>query len=143
VSRASRTAQILGEAVGIAVEHEAGLMEFNNGLVAGLTREEADRLYHKPERVLPHESYYGQETLIGFRTRAEAVLSAIVSGYDPAGRIAVVSHGGMINMLFHSFMKLPVECDCRVETADTGIHLWEIDGGARRIRFMNSTAHLL
>ncbi|NLH30387.1 MAG: histidine phosphatase family protein [Firmicutes bacterium] len=57
--------------------------------------------------------FYGQETLIDFRARAEKVLIKIISEYPQDSRLAVISHGKMINMLFRCFMKLPVNLCCR------------------------------
>lgn len=58
-------------------------------------------------------------------------------------RICIVSHGGMINMLFRSFVMLPVNAEIGISTGDTGIHLWKIQGDERRIIFSNKQEHLL
>ncbi len=143
LQRASMTAQILAKKLGIEVQHSPELMEFNNGLVAGLTHEEADLKYPKPQNIKPHESYYEQETLIEFRSRAETALSRIISDHPKSSRVAVISHGRMINMLFRSFLKLPMDSSFWISTSDTGIHLWAIDDDVRSIKFLNSTEHLL
>lgn len=143
LKRASKTAEILSERVGIQVEYDKNLMEFNNGLLAGLTFEDAEKKYPFPsEGKKPHESYYGQETLIEFRARAELVLSRIIYDYPCDKRIAIVSHGGMINMLFRSFMCLPLVTDFRIHNGDTAVHLWTINENKRSINFLNSTEHL-
>ena len=142
LQRASKTAQIVGHKLGIEVIYYPELMEFNNGLIAGLTHEEADSKYPKPEHIKPHESYYEQETAIEFRCRAETVLSKIISGYPANSRVAVISHGGMINMLFRSFARLPVGSDFSIATADTGVHLWIVCDTVRSVQFLNSTEHL-
>lgn len=142
LKRASETAQILDSKVGVGVQFFCELMEFNNGLLAGLPIDEANERYPRPEAVRPHESYYEQETLIEFRARAETILSKIMYEYPSDKRIAIVSHGGMINMLFRSFLRLPVSCNVGITTADTGIHLWKADGEYRHIVFANSTNHL-
>ncbi len=143
LQRASLTAQILAKKLGIEVHYSPELMEFDNGLVAGLTHEDADLKYPKPEHIKLHESYYEQETLIEFRSRAETVLSKIISEYPRNSRVAVVSHGRMINMLFRSFLKLPMDSNFWISTSDTGIHLWAINDDIRSIKFLNSTEHLL
>ncbi|NLW09446.1 MAG: histidine phosphatase family protein [Firmicutes bacterium] len=45
-------------------------------------------------------SFYGQETLIDFRARTEKVLAKIINEYPQESKVAIVSHGNMINMLF-------------------------------------------
>jgi 2,3-bisphosphoglycerate-dependent phosphoglycerate mutase len=143
LKRARTTAQMLELQTNIKVEYYDELMEFNNGLVAGLTLYEANRRYPKPEKILPHESNYEQETLIEFRARAESILSKIIYKYPLDKRIAIISHGGMINMLFRSFLNLPINTEVGLNTADTGIHLWIVDGNKRYIEFLNSTKHLI
>jgi 2,3-bisphosphoglycerate-dependent phosphoglycerate mutase len=141
--RASKTAQILSNKTDVEVQYYTDLMEFNNGLIAGLTKEEADAKYPPQKDKKPHERFYEQETLIEFRLRAETILSKIIYEYPFDKRIAIISHGGMINMLFKSFLKLPVNCDVSISTADTGIHLWKVDEDKRHIVFLNSTKHLI
>lgn len=141
--RASTTAEILSVASGVAVKYEEALMEFNNGLIAGLTHEEARMKYPMPEGgKKPHESYYEQETMIEFRSRAETILSRIIHEYPKDKRVAIISHGGMINMLFRSFMSLPLNTEYGIYNGDTAAHLWVIDGSMRYIAFMNSRKHL-
>lgn len=142
LKRAARTAEILADKMNLPVIFRDELMEFNNGLLAGLTFEEGSERYPKPDVKLPHESYYGQETQIAFRARAETILSRLIHENAGIGRIAIVSHGNMINMLFQSFLILPMNCDVSISTADTGIHLWRIEGARRHIGFINRIQHL-
>ncbi len=142
LQRAVKTAQILAERLKLPVVLDEDLMEFNNGWLAGLTFEEASFLYPRPEVKLPHESYYGQETGIAFRARAEAILSRILHSYAGVDRVAIVTHGGMLNMLFQSFLRLPVGCEDSISSGDTGMHLWRVESSHRHIVFMNHTAHL-
>lgn len=143
LKRASQTAEIIAKRVDKNVLYYDELMEFNNGLLAGLPYEEADIKYPKPEILRPHDKYYGQESQIEFRTRAEAVLSKIIHGFPMDKRIMIVSHGGMISMLFRSFLNLPVNADFYLSTGDTGVHFWMIKNGVRLIIFSNRVEHLL
>ena len=143
LKRAAMTSDIISNKVGISVDYDENLMEFNNGLLAGLTYEEATEKYPMPKNgKKPHERYYEQETMIEFRSRAESVLSRIIHEYPNDKRIAIVSHGGMINMLFRSFMSLPTNTEYGIHNGDTAAHLWTIDGNKRTIKFMNSSEHL-
>lgn len=142
LKRAARTAGIIGLRTGVMVKTFPELMEFNNGLIAGLTFEEAENRYPTPAIKLPHESYYEQETLIEFRARAETILSRIINEYPADSRVAIVAHGGIINMLFRSFLKLPINTDISIQTGDAGIHLWKVEGEKRKIVFMNKLEHL-
>ena len=80
--------------------------------------------------------------MIDFRARAETALSRIINENPPDMKIAVVSHGGMINMLFRSFLELPVNSEITISCGDTGIHHWKISGNKRRIISINSQVHL-
>lgn len=142
LKRASQTAKILSEITGIEAKFIPELVEFNNGLLAGLTKEEADAKYPEIKDKKPHESYYGMESLLEFKFRAETTLSMIINEYPADKRIAIISHGKMINMLFRSFLNLPLNCDINIVTSDTGIHLWVIDGNKRIIKFLNSLIHM-
>lgn len=143
LKRAAQTAEILGNRLRIDVKYDEDLMEYDNGLLQGLTYEDAAIRYPvQPEFKKAYISYYGQETLIEFRARAETALSRIVHENEPDKKVAIVSHGGMINMLFRSFMKLPVNNDFSIFTGDTSVHKWEIKGEKRNIIFLNRMDHL-
>jgi len=143
LKRAAKTAEILAGKTNLPVLYCDELMEYNNGLLAGLTFEEGSERYPRPDVKLPHESYYEQETQIAFRARAETILSRLIHENAGICRMAIVSHGSMINMLFQSFLVLPMNCEISMSTGDTGIHLWRIEGLRRHIVFMNRTQHLL
>ena len=142
LKRAQQTAEKLSAATNVPVGFDDCLMEWNNGLIAGLTREEADRKYPLPEKKFPHTAVYGQESMIDFRARAETALSKIVHENPSDVKIAVISHGGMINMLFRAFLGLPVNADISLSTGDTGIHHWRMVGSERRVVFANNQEHL-
>ena len=143
LKRAAETAQIVGAVCNLPVESDAGLMEFNNGELAGLPYAEADRLYPLPEGGRPpHERVPGGESMLEFRFRAEEVWSRLMSQYAGAGRLLIVAHGGMISMLFRAFARLPVGIEVWLHTGDTGMHLWRVAGKERSILFSNRQGHL-
>ena len=51
--RAKQTAEKLSAAIGIAIQFEEDLMEWQNGLIAGLSREEAAIKYPDPSPPIP------------------------------------------------------------------------------------------
>lgn len=129
--RAGETAQLLSAATGAAITWDEDLMEFNNGLLAGLSRQEAAARYPEPEDLPLHESRYGMESRLAFRYRAERVWSRLTAENDPDSVIAVVSHGGMIQELYRCFFRLPVDSAMRFATGDTGFHEWLLRGEQR------------
>lgn len=142
LKRAVQTAEHLAlktEAPLIPDEH---LMEFNNGLIAGLKHSVADEKYPKVKVPL-HSAVYEQESMLTFRYRAEYMLSKLIDeasqhneasshmeNYDEI-TIAVITHGGMINQLYRAFFRLPPDSEYGFCTGDTGIHEWVIRGNSR------------
>lgn len=146
LKRAARTAEAIAQECKLSVAYDEDLMEWNNGLLAGLKRYEARLRYPLPSTGRqPHDTFADTESEIQFRARAEAFLSKLLFAQQNKSdlhRICIVSHGGMINMLFHSLTNLPFQSEISLATGDTGIHLWRIDGSRKRIVFMNAQEHL-
>lgn len=147
LKRAAKTAEYIGIQTGEEVIYDENLMEWNNGLLAGLLFAEADEKYPLPkDGRMPHDEFAESESYINFRARAETFWSKLLYKYEndeEVKRICIVSHGGMINMLFRSFMRLPVNENSWIKTGDTGMHLWVVKGGKRGIIFSNCQEHLL
>lgn len=140
LKRAVQTAEHLALKTGAPLIPDERLMEFNNGLIAGLTRSAADEKY--PEMKMPvHLSVYEQESMLEFRYRAEYMLSKLTAENDDDSTVAVVSHGGMINQLYRAFFKLPIETEFAFCTGDTGIHEWIMRGKSRILVKANYAAH--
>ena len=142
LKRAFQTATHLSDAIGVPVITEEKLMEFNNGLIAGLSWAEADEKYPLVPNLLVHASVYEQESKLEFRYRAEYILSKIIAENEADSTVAIVSHGGMINQLYQAFLKLPVTSGIAFPTSDTGIHEWMIRGEERYVLRANGTTHL-
>ncbi len=140
--RASQTATFLSEETHTEICYEKDLMEFNNGLIAGLQRKEVDAKYPFVENLPIHKAVYEQESMLEFRYRAENVMSKIISENVEDSTVAIVSHGGMINQLYRAFLKLPNDTNIYISTGDTGIHMWSVNKNARRILFANRTEHI-
>ena len=147
LKRAAKTAEFIREETGIDIIFDDELMEWDNGLLAGLYRSEANMKFPMPEGGRkPHDEFAETESYINFRARAEMFWSKFIHKYgqkEDNARICIVSHGGMINMLFRSFMMLPVNEEVVISTGDTGMHLWKVKGKERRIIFLNKQEHLL
>ena len=143
LKRALQTATYLSEAANVDIILDDNLMEFNNGLLAGLQRNEALEKYPPLPDLPIHQAVYQMESKLMFRYRADVALSQILSENDPASTIAIVSHGGMINQLYHSFLKLAIDCSIHFATGDTGIHEWRILDDIRYIHYSNSCIHTI
>jgi 2,3-bisphosphoglycerate-dependent phosphoglycerate mutase len=141
--RAAETAEILCRHIGVPVQYDEGLMEFDNGALAGLTWAEAAARYPEPPGgYKPHEPVPDGECDLTFRVRAEMVWSRLVNSAAEGQRLGIVAHGGIISRLCHSFLNLPMQTNVRLVTGDTGLHLWRIESTQRSILFANRTDHL-
>lgn len=141
LTRAKQTAQHLSDKTGIPIAFDENLMEFNNGLLAGLPRAVVREKYPEVPDLPIDKAVYGQESQVEFRQRAENALSRILNEVEPDETIAVVSHGGMINQLYRSFFNMPVDCVYFFNTADTGIHIWSLTDKERRVIKANFDEH--
>ena len=141
LKRAAQTARHLSQKVGREIRFEEDLMEFNNGLLAGLSFEEADRRYPVVRDLPPDRAVYGQESKVEFRARADRVLKKICAQSGEDEIVAVVTHGGMIQQLYGALMQQPVPSPFVICTGDTGIHVWKLDRGAVYLLNANLTAH--
>ena len=132
LKRARQTAACLSNQLGLSVQTDELLMEFNNGLIAGLSFEEAAARYPYVPDLPMDQALYGQETKLAFRRRADQALSTLLSSYPQDAAIALISHGGLINQLWHAFLGFPVASPIIFHTGDTGIHEWLVEGQIRR-----------
>ena len=147
LKRAAETAQIISKGIGAAIELDETLMEWDNGLLAGLYREDAAKRFPKPPGGRkPHDTYAQTESMINFRARAETFWSKFFYNFNdgnPPKQVGIVSHGGMINMLFRSFLRLPVSQEMNFVTSDTGVHYLKINENKRIIMYLNRQDHLI
>lgn len=144
LKRASCTAQILHEEIGCEIQFNDDLMEFNNGILAGLSKKVASIKYPLPKGGRPvHIPIQDGESELAFRYRAERIFHKIVFDYKDYRRVAIVSHGGIISNIIKSFLNQPNNMDFVFATGDTGIHLLELKEDLRLVKFMNKQEHLL
>lgn len=143
LKRAKKTATFLQEAIGCELIEESDLMEFHNGVLAGLSRKEALSKYPLPEGGRPiHVPIQEGESELELRFRAERIFHKIILDYQQYSRVAIVSHGGLISNFLKAFLHLPNDCKSIFATGDTGIHLVEINQEKRVISFLNKQDHL-
>ncbi len=142
LTRAKQTAQHLSDKTGVSIVFDENLMEFNNGLLAGLPRAVVREKYPEVPNLPIDKAVYGQESQVEFRQRAENALSKIMNEAENDETIAIVSHGGMINQLYRSFFNMPIDCVYFFNTADTGIHIWSLTDKERRVIKANYDEHI-
>lgn len=143
LKRAQSTAFILQKTVGCELVEDPNLMEFNNGVLAGLSREVAAAKYPLPTNGRPaHIPIQDGESELDFRFRAERVFHKIIYNYREFDTVAVVSHGGLISNLLKAFLRQSPTNEFAFATGDTGFHLIEIKNERRIVKFLNNQEHL-
>lgn len=142
LKRASQTAQHLSKRTGIDITFDSDLMEFNNGLLAGLSREDAAMRYPEVKDLPIDQAVYRQESKVEFRDRAVKALDRVLFENKSEAIIAIVTHGGMINQLYGALFHTPVGGNSFFRTADTGIHLWEITDHGNYVLKANMDDHI-
>jgi 2,3-bisphosphoglycerate-dependent phosphoglycerate mutase len=146
LKRASETAEIINKLFNIEITYDERLMEWNNGVLAGLLRSEAYVKYPIPEGGRKYfERINGGESIIDFRARAEDFTAELIDKYfvdKDDKRILIVAHGGIINMIFQSFLSLPIENDITISSGDTGVHRLRLIGDKRVVVSLNGNEHL-
>ena len=79
LTRAKQTAEHLSNQTGISIVFDENLMEFNNGLLAGLPRAVVREKYPEVHDLPIDKAVYGQESQVEFRQRAENALLRILN----------------------------------------------------------------
>jgi len=85
-------------------------MEINNGLVSGLTPEQAERVSPRPDFMTPY-TRFGEtgESRWELYLRAGRAIQHILD--RSPGRYLVAAHGGVLNMALYAILGIPVQAD--------------------------------
>ncbi len=141
--RAAETARCIAGRVALPVALDDALREKGNGVYAGLTFEDARQRYPRPEGGWKdHEAPPGGESRIAFHGRVREYWSRLVATEPAPRRLAIVTHGGVIQMLLLCFLGLPLDSPVRIGALDASIHLWRLDQAERRLLLANVQTHL-
>lgn len=144
LKRAKQTAELLSETINVTLEIVENLKEKNNGILAGLNKEEAKKKVPVPKGGWSlHEAVEGAESEIDFRFRIEKVLSYILkeSKGKKHKKIVIVAHGGTISRILQSLFHMPIG-KFAFNTSNTGIHHLELKEEFTFIKYLNKSEHL-
>ena len=127
LKRAKETVKHVSDKLGLDVIFDEDLVEFKEGLLAGVSREKALKEFPLIKDLKDDESVYGMESRLSFRTRASNMLEKIKKESKDDDVVLVLCHGGMINEFYAAITNLPLKNDkAFFYTDDTGIHLWKL-----------------
>lgn len=130
--RTRQTAAPLAEALGLSPRYTPALREQAFGILEGMTFDEI-RVKHPTEFALwaRQEPDYalpgGAESRLHFHQRVIGALGELAQAH-PGQRLAVVTHGGVLDMVWRSAKGLPLLGPRECAIPNTGInrvHVWE------------------
>jgi 2,3-bisphosphoglycerate-dependent phosphoglycerate mutase len=135
--RARETAEIVTTALEVPLEFDPDWMEIDNGLVAGLTEEQAEQVAPRPDFMTPY-TRYGKtgESRWEVYLRAGRAIQHILD--RTPGNYLVAAHGGILNMALYAILGIPVQANFSgprfmfhnttftTLTYDAGNHSWRL-----------------
>jgi broad specificity phosphatase PhoE len=145
LTRARETAQAIGDACGLAVQSQDGLIDIDYGDWQGLSPEEAAGQYpalhaawlHAPETV----QVPGGESLVQVQSRAFANLLEIMNQH-PDETVVVVAHTVVNRLLLCAVLGLDNSRFWRLHQDTAAINVFDWDGEHFTIVSLNDTCHL-
>ncbi|MET3447095.1 histidine phosphatase family protein [Ralstonia pickettii] len=145
LSRARQTAQALADEVGATVRDDAGLRERCYGEFEGLTYAEV-AAQHPAEfdawqNRVPEFAPPGGETLTAFHERAVETALRLIRRH-PGERIALVSHGGVLDCLYRHANAMTLTEPRRHELRNASINRLSSDGHQLTVLQWGDVAHL-
>ncbi|HSQ70852.1 MAG TPA: histidine phosphatase family protein, partial [Rubrivivax sp.] len=145
LQRARETAAPLAAAWHLAPVALSGFREQNFGVLEGLDVPTIQARHPDLwQRWLEHRADYalpGGESLSQFHTRVMAALRALTAAHAGA-RLAVVTHGGVLDMLWRSAHGLPLDGLRACEIPNTGLNRLRWVNGMLNVESWADAAHL-
>jgi probable phosphoglycerate mutase len=144
LKRALQTADIIGRAIGVTPDPVPELREFNNGIAASMSEEEAKQYARElTSPALDWQPYPEAETWRQFHSRVSACMDRLVS--DQEELLLLVTHGGTIINIVAWWLQLEIDMLGKVSFAASpaSISLLRLNQWSERtIESLNDTAHL-
>ncbi len=143
--RVRRTAEILNAAMNHPIRHEPALRERCYGIGEGRTYAELDalhpELFSRTRSTDPDFAIDGGESRRQFHQRITAALARIVE--EHAGkRILIVTHGGVLGVIYRWLNALPIASAHKVEIPNVAYNRVTIDDGTWTLDVWADTSHL-
>ncbi len=143
--RAQMTAEAIAARFDLLVTPDARLMEYNFGVISGMTWEEvtenhpelANRWLEDPWAVPVAES----EGRVNFAARVMSAMQDICAQH-PAGHVAVVAHGGTFGIYLTAMLGLDLNRRHPFHFGNTSLSQVELREGVFHIHTLNNTCHL-
>jgi broad specificity phosphatase PhoE len=144
LKRALQTAEVIGREIGVIPQLIPEIREFNNGIAAGMLREEADKIRRElTEPFIDWQPYPEAETWRQFYWRVAGCMGRLIE--DQGSLLLVVTHGGTLVNIVAWWLRLDDEMLSKVSfnahptsISVLGVNQW----GEHVLERLNDTAHL-
>ena len=114
LGRALHTSELIGSPSGMTAEMYPGFRERDLGVLEGLNTDEMMQSHPEVYKSFRHDGpeyeVPGGESFLHFYERCSASIEDLANRHQGA-RIAVVTHGGVLGVLFRYILKIPLEAD--------------------------------
>ena len=110
LARARETAEIIAGVLKIPLEVDPVWIERDNGELSGLTREEVELRYPRPEFITPYDAFgESGEGDWELYLRAGKAIHELIR--RPAGKYLIVTHGGLLNKVMYAILGIQVQAN--------------------------------
>lgn len=145
LSRASETARVIGEELGLSVVTTPLLRESRLGVIEGLTKEEMERQYPAAEHgwrqdPLNHRPP-GAESILDIIRRARTFLKQIDEKHKGRSQILAVGHIGSIRAIILAALDLPERIYQALRISNASVSVIRLDD-MPRLTLLNDICHL-
>lgn len=143
--RTRQTAEPASRRLVLTPQLDAALREQHFGRFEGLSFEECDERYpdafaawleHRPDFAVP-----GGESVIAFHARVVGAVRAVAAAH-PDARIAVVTHGGVLDMVWRTAQGLPLSGPRTCAIPNAGLNRIRVRGESIEIVSWGDDAHV-
>lgn len=145
LSRARVTAEIIAKKIGVEPVFDERLIEKHLGELEGMSFAEIQENYPDIARQWSEStqefSLPGEETPAILQKRVRAFLDEIKARHI-GSRVAIVSHGGTINMLVSTLLDLDINRRWPFWFDNASVSYVDLTGPRARLRLLNDTCHL-
>jgi 2,3-bisphosphoglycerate-dependent phosphoglycerate mutase len=145
LGRALQTAGRIAAHCGLPVRTDPRLRERNFGAGEGMTYEEIDRafpdVFSRDRQSNPDVAIPGGESRRQFHERVRAAFEALARDHD-GGRVAVVTHGGVLSTLYRIVHGIPVAHAHKVTISNASYNAVAFDASAWTLEAWDETDHL-
>jgi 2,3-bisphosphoglycerate-dependent phosphoglycerate mutase len=110
LTRARETAEIIAGFLKFPIELDPIWMERDNGSLSGLTREEVEERFPRPDFMTPYDAY-GESGEGDWELYLRAGKAVHALSKRQAGSYLVVSHGGLLNKVIYAILGIHVQAN--------------------------------